>query len=75
MKTAINENRGTYAIEQVLTRVFHPVKKESYTAPLQYEAKSKHAGHSVAHFLWVYVAIFTSIMAAVIIAEKFFFPS
>ncbi len=35
---------------------------------------TNHSGHSLAYFLWVYVAIFASIAMVVIISEKTFIP-
>jgi hypothetical protein len=36
------------------------------------EANAKQGGNTIAYFLWVYVIIFSTIMVAVIIAERFF---
>jgi hypothetical protein len=35
-------------------------------------SKQHHGGHSIAYFLWIYAAIFTTIMLIVMIEEGFF---
>jgi len=62
METAIQQN--TYAAERIFT-----------ATPVYPQAKSlaeEGSGHSIAYFLWVFVAIFSTIMVAVMIEEKFF---
>lgn len=70
MESTITSHSTAQNIEKPLFKVFHPVVTETN----EQEAKI-HKGYSIGRFLWIYTAIFTGIMCAVIIAERFFFVS
>ncbi len=64
--TGYNETAQT--ITKTRFRFFDPACEEE-------EVIDTHKGRTIAYFLWTYAVIFTTIMTAVIIAERFFFSN
>jgi hypothetical protein len=69
MNTATSPNRNSGSIENALSGMMFP-KTETNTYVQETEA---HPGKSISYYLEVYVVIFSSILAIVLIFEGFFF--